>query len=110
MFLNVACNYLLIAVFTLQFSSNWYYLFGTFLLGWCIITLLRKKQFDLKEAKQQILLGALGTSSLVSMELFAVSTNLWNYYPANWPVILWPTYFAAILFGYQLLRTVERVI
>jgi hypothetical protein len=42
------------------------------------------------------------------MEIFATSMNLWNYVPGNWPIILWPTYFVAILFGYQLLRLVER--
>jgi hypothetical protein len=45
--------------------------------------------------------------ALAFMELFAVSMNLWQYTPGNWPVILWPTYFAAILFGYQLLRVIE---
>ena len=48
--------------------------------------------------------------SLALMELFAVSTGLWNYTPGNWPVILWPTYFAAILFGYQLLRSIEQAL
>jgi len=45
----------------------------------------------------------------VSIEMFATSMNLWNYVPRNWPAILWPTYFVAILFGYQLLRLVEKV-
>jgi hypothetical protein len=72
--------------------------------------LFRKKQFDRREVKQQILLGILGSIALVCMEMFAVTTNLWNYTPDNWPVILWPTYFVAILFGYQLLRYVEKMV
>jgi len=47
---------------------------------------------------------------MVLLELFAVSVGLWDYTPGNWPVILWPTYVAAILFGYQLLRSVETLL
>ena len=91
-------------MYIFEFNSNWYLLLIAFLLGWLFIMLFRKKQYDLREAKQQIILGILGTISLVCMEMFAVTTNLWNYTPDNWPVILWPTYFIAILFGYKLLR------
>ena len=68
-----------------------------------------RKHLNMKEAKRQLLVGVLGFCVLVAMELFAVSTGLWNYLPANWPVILWPTYITAILFGYQLLRLVEKI-
>ena len=95
---------------TLQFSSSWYLLLAAFVLGWLIISLMRRRIFDRREARQQLLLGVLGIIALTSMEVFAVSTNLWNYEPDNWPVILWPTYFVAILFGYQLLRFVEKMI
>ena len=97
-------------MYIFQFNPNWYLLLIAFLLGWLFIMLFRKKQFDRREAKQQILLGILGTVALVCMEMFAVTTNLWNYTPDNWPVILWPTYFIAILFGYQLLRYVEKMV
>jgi len=97
-------------VFIFQYSSSWYLLLVAFLLGWLSIMFLRKKLFDKKEAKQQLLLGVLGIIALACMEVFAVSTNLWTYAPDNWPVILWPTYLVAILFGYQLLRFVERVV
>lgn len=97
-------------MYTFQFNPSWYLLFAAFLIGWLSVTLYRKKLFDSKEARQQLLLGVLGMVALASMEFFAVSNNLWNYAPANWPVILWPTYFAAILFGYQLLRFVERIV
>ena len=97
-------------MFIFQFSSSWYLILAGFFLGWLSITLLRKKQLDRREAKQQLLLGILGIVALACMEFFAVSTNLWTYAPDNWPVILWPTYFVAILFGYQLLRFVEKVV
>jgi len=92
-----------------QFSPGWYALFVAFFLAWLMLALLRRKGFGRKEVKEQFVLGLLGSCALVSMEIFATSTNLWTYVPQNWPVMLWPTYFIAILFGYQLLRLVERV-
>jgi hypothetical protein len=94
--------------FDVQFSQSWYVLFSAFLLAWLLLTIMRRKHMGRKEAKEQFVLGLLGSCALVSMEIFATSMNLWNYVPVNWPVILWPTYFVAILFGYQLLRLVER--
>jgi hypothetical protein len=72
------------------------------------LAIVRRKSTGKKEAKEQFILGLLGSCALLSMEIFATSTNLWNYVPRNWPIILWPTYFVAILFGYQLLRFVEK--
>lgn len=97
-------------MYTFQYSSYWYMLLAGYFIGWLSISLYRRKLFDAREAKRQLLLGALGMVALTCMEVFAVTTNLWNYTPDNWPVILWPTYFVAILFGYQLLRFVEGVI
>jgi len=61
-----------------------------------------------KEAKEQVYLAVAGVFALVLMEVFATQSNLWHYIPGDWPVILWPTYVAAILFGYQLLRFIEE--
>jgi hypothetical protein len=72
--------------------------------------IVRRKYSERRERKQQLVIGILGSCALVSMEVFATSMNLWSYTPTNWPVILWPTYFVAILFGYQLLRVVERIV
>jgi hypothetical protein len=91
----------------LDFNSSWYGLFAAFISAWAILLVLRRKGSARREAKEQIFLGISGTFALGLMEFYAVSTNLWNYTPGNWPVILWPTYFAGILFGYQLLRSIE---
>jgi hypothetical protein len=72
--------------------------------------ILRRNWKVRHEIKEQVFLALGGMISLALMEFFAVSTGLWTYTPGNWPVILWPTYFAAILFGYQLLRTIERIL
>jgi len=80
-----------------------------FLGAWAILMVLRRNWKVSHEVKEQVLLALGGMVSLALMEFFAVSTGLWTYTPGNWPIILWPTYFAAILFGYQLLRTIERL-
>jgi hypothetical protein len=94
----------------LDYNSSWYILLFAFLGAWAILMLVRRKHNSKHELKEQIFLALGGMISLALMEFFAVSTGLWNYTPGNWPVILWPTYFVAILFGYQLLRSVERVL
>jgi hypothetical protein len=92
-----------------DFNSNWYILLFAFLAAWALLLVVRRKWLAKHEVKQQVFLAFGGMISLALMEFFAVSTGLWNYTPGNWPVILWPTYFAAILFGYQLLRSIESL-
>lgn len=89
-----------------QFNPNWYILFFAFLLSWLILLISRKSKSE-KEVKEQLYLASAGLLTLLLMEIFATSMNLWNYVPGNWPIILWPTYVVAILFGYQLLRFIE---
>ncbi len=93
-----------------DYNSSWYILLLAFLGAWAILMIVRRKHNAKHEIKEQVFLALGGMISLALMELFAVSTGLWNYTPGNWPVILWPTYFVAILFGYQLLRSVERIL
>jgi fatty acid desaturase len=93
----------------LQVNQNWYILFFAFLLSWLILLTIRKRYRNKREAKEQVYLSLSGLFALLLMEIFATSTNLWNYVPENWPIILWPTYFVAILFGYQLLRSIETL-
>lgn len=93
--------------FNFQFSQGWYILFFAFFLAWLMLVMMRRRHLGRKEVKEQLVLGLLGSCALISMEVFATSMNLWNYVPENWPVVLWPTYFVAILFGYQLLRFLE---
>jgi hypothetical protein len=93
-----------------DFNSGWYVLFFAFLLSWLVLLVIRRGRQGRKEIKEQVFLAFAGMFTLALMEFFAVSTNLWHYTPENWPVILWPTYFAAILFGYQLLRSIEGLL
>jgi hypothetical protein len=92
------------------FSANWYILFAAFLSAWAVLLFVRRKWKAIHEAKEQVFLAFGGMVSLALMEFFAVSTGLWDYTSGNWPIILWPTYFAGILFGYQLLRSVESLL
>ena len=91
-----------------DFSQNWVILFFAFLGVWAVLMKLRRNSDIKGEAKQQVFLAMSGLFSLFLMEVFATQTDLWHYIPGDWPVILWPTYVAAILFGYQLLRFIEE--
>jgi len=93
----------------LLFSQNWYVLFFAFLLSWLVLLTGRKSYSSKREIKEQFCLALIGLFFLLLMEIFASSVNLWHYVPGNWPIILWPTYFVAALFGYQLVRLVERL-
>jgi hypothetical protein len=90
-----------------DFPLNWVILFFAFLGIWAVLLVTRKK-VGRKEVKEQVYLAISGLFSLFLMEVFATQSNLWHYIPGDWPVILWPTYVAAILFGYQLLRFIEE--
>jgi hypothetical protein len=91
-----------------DFPLNWVILFFAFLGVWAALMFSRKKNGIRSEVKEQIYLAAAGLFSLFLMEVFATQSDLWHYIPGDWPVILWPTYVAAILFGYQLLRFIEE--
>jgi phosphatidylglycerophosphate synthase len=90
-----------------DFPQSWVILFFAFLLIWAVLWIVRTSK-GRREVKEQVYLAVAGLFSLFLMEVFATQTNLWHYIPGDWPVILWPTYVAAILFGYQLLRFIEE--
>jgi hypothetical protein len=90
-----------------EFPQNWVILFFAFLGIWAVLMISRKTN-GRKEVREQVYLAVAGLFSLFLMEVFATQSNLWHYIPGDWPVILWPTYVAAILFGYQLLRFIEE--
>jgi Mn2+/Fe2+ NRAMP family transporter len=92
------------------FPQSWFVLFFAFLVLWIVLLVSRRKRGRGKEVKEQLYLAVAGLFALFLMEVFATTSNLWNYIPGNWPVILWPTYFVAILFGYQLLRFIEDLL
>ncbi|MGD0451771.1 MAG: hypothetical protein ABSA79_12045 [Candidatus Bathyarchaeia archaeon] len=92
-----------------DYNSSWYMLFFGFLAAWAVLMVVRRKGSAKREVKEQLFLATSGMIALAFMEFFAVSNGLWSYTPRNWPVILWPTYFTAILFGYQLLRSIEGI-
>ncbi len=93
---------------SLTFSPNWYILLFSFLAAWCLIMVFRRKT-ALNELKRQVAFGLCALAVAFVMEFFAVSTNLWNYSPSNWPLLLWPTYFVAALFCYQLTLSVNEL-
>lgn len=93
-----------------NFDQSWFILFFAFLLLWAVLLVSRKNNGKRNEVKEQLFLAVAGLFALVLMEVFATASNLWHYIPGDWPVILWPTYVVAILFGYQLLRFIEGLL
>jgi glucan phosphoethanolaminetransferase (alkaline phosphatase superfamily) len=93
-----------------QFSPSWYILFFGFLISWLILSTHRKSRRDKGEFKKQFVLAFIALFIMMMMEIFAVTTDLWHYVHGDWPIILWPTYFFAAMFGYQLLKFVEESI
>jgi hypothetical protein len=91
-----------------EFPNNWIVLLFAFLGVWVLLMIIRKRNGKTNNVKEQVYLAVAGLFSMVMMEIFATQSNLWHYLPGDWPVILWPTYVAAILFGYQLLRFIEE--
>jgi ABC-type Co2+ transport system permease subunit len=90
-----------------QFSPDWYYIFFGFLIPWIALLLWRKSYKSRRELKEQFCLAGVLVFVALAMEVFAVGRGLWHYYPDDWPVILWPTYFVAIMLGYQVGRAIE---
>lgn len=93
-----------------NFNSSWYFIFFGFIITWAILLIVRRSSFGKKEIKEQLLIGVGGMTTCVLMELFAINTGLWSYPTGNWPVILWAVYFAAILFGFQLFKSIETIL
>jgi len=93
-----------------DFNLNWFVLFFSFIGAWAVLILNRKRKGQSSSVKEQFFLSIGGLFSMVLMEVFSTQSGLWHYIPGDWPVILWPTYVAAILFGYQLLRFIEDVL
>jgi hypothetical protein len=91
------------------FNPYWCLLFSAFLVAWASAIIFRRKKINRSEIKQQLIVSAIGLPLLACMEIYAVSVNLWNYTPENWPVLLWPTYYVAILFGFQLVMLVQKM-
>ena len=90
-----------------NFNLNWYFIFFGFLFSWMVLIFLRREKIRKHEIKEQFLVGVGGMITCILMELFAITTGLWFYHTGNWPAILWPTYFVGILFGFQLLKSIE---
>ena len=90
-----------------DFNLSWFVLFFSFIGAWAVLMLNRKRKGQSSSVKEQFFLSIGGLFSMVLMEVFSTQSGLWHYLPGDWPVILWPTYVAAILFGYQLLRFIE---
>ncbi len=93
-----------------DFNSNWYILLFAFLAAWALLLVVRRKWLVKHEVKQQVFLsfrrhdftGAHGVLCRIdgTMELYTWELANYSYGLPD---------FVAILFGYQLLRSIESL-
>ena len=85
-----------------DFPSGWYVLFGFALALFVIFSHLRKS------TKGAARFGFIGLAIGIVSEAIGVGMGLWNYSPANWPVILWLIYFLYTSAFYQMFKVLDR--
>lgn len=84
-----------------DFPSGWYILFFFALGLFVIFSHLRKS------TKGCVRFGIIGLVVGFVSELIGVGLGLWNYSPANWPVILWLLYFLYTAAFYQMFKVLD---
>ena len=84
-------------------SAAWYALLAAYMAVWLIFRSANKsRNFN------SLAMGAATLAVALPTELFAVNAGLWNYAEGNWPWILWLTYFAAGMMGYEIAMFIRR--
>ncbi len=100
----------MVQYFYFEFPPGWWIITGIILFIYIALLFQRKSYAGQREAKAQLLFGFVVLALSFLFEVIAVSLDVWTYYPGNWPVILWPTYFLSGLLGYQLVKKIEEII
>lgn len=86
----------------------WIMVFLVYLI-YFLLLIIRKGYKNKRELKFQFALAFLALIPAFVFEFIAVSLNLWNYNPGNWPIALWIGYFGMVLVLYQFIKFLERV-
>ena len=89
-------------MFVFDFPAGWYALFGIALALFVIFSAMRKS------TKGAARFGLIGLAIGFVSELIGVGLGLWNYSPANWPVILWLLYFLYTAAFYQMFCVMNK--
>ena len=78
-------------------QAAWYAIFGAFFISWMVFY-----KFNKSKNLNSVLFGIAALVMSFFVEQYGVGENLWNYTGGNWPWILWPTYFASGMLGYEI--------
>lgn len=94
----------------LNFPTGWYIALAMVYVPYLILFILRKSYKKKSELKAQFAIASIVLLIAFAIEFVAISLGLWTYFPGNWPLPLWLGYFGAGLLGFQLLKTIEKLI
>lgn len=93
-----------------EFPSGWWAII-LFIYGLYLYLFLQRKSFQKKhEIITQLVCATVTLMLSFTIEVIAISLNVWTYFPGNWPVILWIAYFGSGLLAYQLVKKIEEMI
>jgi hypothetical protein len=90
------------------FPAGWWLLTAVFYLPYLFLVITRKSYKKKTEFKTQFIFGLAALILSFIVENIGIRTQLWTYYPGNWPLILWFNYFGSGLLGYQILKKIEE--
>src|SRR5258708_30222787 len=91
---------------TFHFSPVWWVIILIIYIPYFLLLIQRRSYKKPLEVKIQIIFAFVSLMVSIVIEFIAVSNNLWDYTPSNWPIILWFAYFGSGLFGYQLIKKI----
>lgn len=93
----------------LNFPAGWWVIIG-FIFGLYLLLFFQRRSYlKEREVKSQLIFATVTLVISFTIEVIAVNFKVWTYFPGNWPVILWPTYFGSGLLGYQLVKKIEEL-
>ncbi len=92
----------------LQFPGAWWAILAIIYVPNIFFFISRKSYKNSLEIKAQLISGFLSLGIAVVIEFIAITFKVWGYFPGNWPIVLWVTYFGVGMLGYQLAKEVEE--
>lgn len=93
----------------LELNPGWIWVWSIIYLPFLYLLILRKSYQNKKEIRAQFIFATVTLLISILLELVGVSFKLWTYFPGNWSIYLWISYFGSALLGYQLVKKIEEI-
>lgn len=93
-----------------DFPSGWWIALGIIYITYLLLFLQRKSYKKQAELKIQFLFGLVALCMAFVIEVAAINSKIWTYFPNNWPITLWIAYFGAALLSFQLIKKIEELV